>query len=559
MSKSEKDILDDILAEYDIGGRSKEKPDEKELEKSLFGDEEEYEEDGANSGAEEYEEYGAESTEEYEEEDVKEYTGSSEDYEEYEDEDEEPIKEYIPGGAGFTQAETESVTEPNPVNSPIEALLSDDIFGTDDPAAAYDDMGLFIPEMKDKMIDSVKEDSEEDDLDESKASARSIDDGDEDGGEYDDEEYDEEDEEYEEKRSRPRQKSSAGKLVFALIMVTLVISAAIMSAAAVIWASGEILGLDRSSTPVTIEIPENTTTAQIAQLLSANGIITNPKLFGIFSRIKGTDGTYQAGEHKLIPNMTYNDIIKELQKTIVVVERQTVTITFEEGIRLNDAAKLLEQNGVCEAKEFISAFNSAHFGFDFEAKLDFNSQKLYKMEGYFFPDTYEFYVDEEPMDVAKTVYRNFNSKITPDYYGRMEDIGLSLDEVITLASIVQREAGRTEDMKIVASVFLNRLNDPDTFPQLQSDPTSAYSREVVKPGLEVFSQAICDAYDTYKGEGLPPGAISNPGIDAIEAVLYPRNTVYYYFCSDTKTGRFYYAETLREHEENLVEAGIITN
>ena len=112
-------------------------------------------------------------------------------------------------------------------------------------------------------------------------------------------------------------------------------------------------------------------------------------------------------------------------------------------------------------------------------------------------------------------------------------------------------------MKKVASVFYNRLNNPDEYPLLQSDPTTNYVEDIIMPNIEVRSKKIFEAYDTYQGAGLPPGPICNPGLDAINAVLYPAETDYYYFCSNLETGEFYYAETLEQHEQNLVEAGLV--
>ncbi|MCM1579537.1 MAG: endolytic transglycosylase MltG, partial [Ruminococcus sp.] len=252
---------------------------------------------------------------------------------------------------------------------------------------------------------------------------------------------------------------------------------------------------------------------------------------------------------------TYGDLIEELQQE-ALNPREFVTLTFPEGIRLDDAAAKLEEAGVCKADEFIRTINSAEFGFNFESRVKSSAKKYYKMEGYFFPDTYEFYLEEDPLNVVKKVFRNFDYRVTPDYYGRMEDMDMTLEEVMTLASIVQKEASKPRDMKMVASVFHNRLNDPETFPLLQSDPTSGYARDVVAAGLEVYSQSICDAYDTYKGSGLPPGPICSPGLDAIEAVLYPGESDYYFFCSNLDTGEFYFAETLAQHERNLVTAGL---
>lgn len=357
----------------------------------------------------------------------------------------------------------------------------------------------------------------------------------------------------EKRKTKKRKKKTHGRLVFALVMVTLVISVAVVGALGFITLGSEVLGLNRSNSEFSVEIPQNSGTEAIANILQQEGIIDNPTLFRIVSKLKGADGTYIAGSHKLSPNMTYSDIIKTLQEE-AINPREFVNITFPEGIRLVDAAAKLEEAGVCSAEEFIRVFNSKTFGFDFEEKVLVSPKKLYKMEGYFFPDTYQFYLEEDPVNVAKKVCKNFEYKITPDLYGRMDDMGMTLEETLTLASIVQREAGDTYNMKMVASVFHNRLNDPDTFPLLQSDPTTNYVEEVVIPNLEIYSESICEAYDTYRGGGLPPGPICSPGLDAIEAVLYPRETNYYYFCSDLETGEFFYAETLEEHEANLVAA-----
>ncbi len=360
----------------------------------------------------------------------------------------------------------------------------------------------------------------------------------------------------EKRKKEKRKKKTHGRLAFALIMVTLVISVAVLGAVAAITISKEILGIGRSETEFSVDIPENSGTEAIADILQREGIIEQPVLFRIVSKLKGADGTYIAGSHKLNPNMTYGDIIEVLQEE-AINPRELVNITFPEGIRLIDAAKKLEENGVCGADEFIRVFNSTVFGFDFENHVKASAKKFYKMEGYFFPDTYQFYLDEDPKNVAKKVCRNFEYKVTPDMYGRMEDLGLTLDETITLASIVQAEASDPYDMKLVASVFHNRLNNPDTFPLLQSDPTSNYAEEVIAENLEVYSQTMCDSYNTYVSGGLPPGAICNPGLDAINAVLYPRETDYYFFCSDLSTGEFFFAETLGEHEANLVKAHLV--
>lgn len=379
---------------------------------------------------------------------------------------------------------------------------------------------------------------------------------------YNYEEDAEEEEEYEEappnryKEKKRRKKRGHGHLIFGLLLSAIIISVSILAAVFILKWAKELLGIDKPEREVVLDIPMGSGTADIAEILYNEGIITDVNLFRLFSKFKGADGTYIAGSHILSPKMNYNQIIEVLQEEIEE-QRETADIVFPEGITLYEAAQKLEEKNVCNAAEFIEVFNSSKFGFDFEEKVKVSSMKFYKMEGYFFPDTYQFYVEEDPRIVAKKIYRNFEARITPDLYGRMKDLDMELEEVLTLASIVQAEAANTRDMKKVASVFYNRLNNPDEYPLLQSDPTTNYVEDIIMPNIEVRSKKIFEAYDTYQGAGLPPGPICNPGLDAINAVLYPAETDYYYFCSNLETGEFYYAETLAKHEQNLVEAGLV--
>lgn len=365
-----------------------------------------------------------------------------------------------------------------------------------------------------------------------------------------------------EEDDRPKKKKKrggAGALVFGIAMTTMIVSAALLSATFILSISKELLGIDKSKDEIIIEIPHDSGTQAIADLLYNEGIITNVSLFRFFSRIRGGDGTYMSGIHAFTPNMSYGDLVEELQRNPDEEnsERESVDVTFPEGMTLLAAASRLEENGVCNAQDFMSAFNSSEFGFYFEDNIENNALKFYRMEGYLFPDTYSFYIGEDPKMAARKIYKNFNDKITPDIYGRMEDMGLDLEELLTFASIVQSESARIGDMKAVAGIFWNRLNAPDEFPLLQSDPTTKYVTNVIKPNIEVDSEVIFKAYDTYQGVGLPPGPICNPGLDAINAVLYPSESEYYYFCNNLETGEFFFARTLEEHEDNLFLAGLV--
>lgn len=378
------------------------------------------------------------------------------------------------------------------------------------------------------------------------------------------EEYEEEyidDEEEEEEIIRPvkkkkRKKRGHGRIIFGLLFSVIVISISILAAAVILKCAKEFLGIGKSDIEIVVDIPMNSSTLDIAEQLYSEGIIADTSLFRLYSKLKGADGTFIAGTHKISPKMDYETLIETLQEE-AENQRETADVVFPEGITLIEAAARLEEKGVCNAEEFIDVFNSSEFGFDFEENIKVSAMKFYKMEGYLFPDTYQFYLEEDPRIVAKKIYKNFEARITPDLYGRMEDLDMELEEVLTLASIVQAEAANTRDMKKVASVFYNRLDNPNEYPLLQSDPTTNYVEEVIIPYSEVQTEKINIAYDTYKGAGLTPGPICNPGLDAINAVLYPEETDYFYFCSNLETGEFFYAVTLEEHEQNLVTAGLV--
>jgi len=223
-------------------------------------------------------------------------------------------------------------------------------------------------------------------------------------------------------------------------------------------------------------------------------------------------------------------------------------------------AQRLEENVVCSAKDFIDAINTSDFGYEFEQEFTRNRLRFHRMEGYAFPDTYFFFKDDNPVNVAKKLVQNFDSRVNEDLRARMKELGYTMEETIIIASIVQQESGKPEEMSRIASVYANRLKNPGAYPNLQADPTRNYAEELALQ-MNVVNQEILDAYNTYEGAGLPPGPICNPGLDAIKATLYPEETEYFYFCtnlgSSLETRQYYYATTLEEHEQNLRAAGLV--
>lgn len=360
-------------------------------------------------------------------------------------------------------------------------------------------------------------------------------------------------EEPEKKQRRRRKKVKKNNSIFTGALITvIVVSVSFILAFGCIQLGVEYMGLTRSDETISFEIPEGTTSETAADLLYQKGIIGNPSLFRTVMKLSGKTDVV-SGSITLSPNMTYPSIIAELVRSRKVYE--TVTVTFTEGMSLYKAAKLLEQKNVCNASDFLSAFNESS-GFDFEQQLSLTPQTLYKMEGFCFPDTYEFYIEDEPENVVNKIKTNFASKMDDSIMKLVEKSGMSLYDVVTLASIVQAEASTEEDMKLVASVFLNRLAAPSDYPNLESDATYFYVTNTIASALGNTSVSSYEGlYNTYTCFGLPIGPIGNPGMQAILAVLEPAQSDFYFFVTDSATGQFYYAQTYEEHQENCKKAG----
>ncbi len=352
------------------------------------------------------------------------------------------------------------------------------------------------------------------------------------------------------KKRRKRNYTAYGGIVIA----TLVLCVSILLSLFIIVVGRDVLGIESSGVEFTIYVPSGSTTNDIAQQLYDEGVIQYKDVFKLISKVKGADGSMYPGDLNVAYNMSYSDIIDSLMESREA--KQTATVTFPEGITLLSAGRLLEENNICTADEFIYTFNSTAFGFEFEKYVSSSSLKLYKYEGYLFPDTYEFYVGDSAYNVVKKIKTRTNEILNADVIKLAVERGFTIDQVVTLASIVQREAGSIEQMVTIASVFENRLARPDEFPKLQSDTTYSYIDDVIKQVMTVEYQDMYDAYDTYTCVGLPIGAICNPGKDAIDAVLNPDDTGYYYFCSNLETKETFFAVTNEEHEENKKKAGL---
>lgn len=367
----------------------------------------------------------------------------------------------------------------------------------------------------------------------------------------------ENDKEYQSIRSYHKEESKK-QHKFLRFLLHLLIALCILAGAAglgyvILEGITDILGIHQPDQEIIVEIPRGSSLTDIANILEERGVVRSGKLFKGFDPYANVNGDYQFGTFVLNTKMSYEEIMIELKQYNIA--KESVRITFPEGSNLFDIAKLLEKNGVCKADDFLSAINETNFGYSYMDKISDKEMKYFKMEGYAFPDTYDFYLEDNPVSVAQRFLNNLDKKFTSDMYARLEELDISFEDFMTLASIVQAEAMTKEQMENVASVYWNRLNHSSEFPKLQADPTRVYGR-ALKADMQIINRDLLAAYDTYESEGLPPGPICNPGLDAIMATLYPAETNYYYFCSDLKTGECYYAETLEQHNKNLRICGL---
>ena len=357
------------------------------------------------------------------------------------------------------------------------------------------------------------------------------------------------------KKKKKKKKSRFNGTIFGgIIIVAIILTVSLLLAVTGIRIGMEFYGIGKSESDIRFNIPEGSNNDRIADILIENGVIQNKTLFKIALKLQH-DPTLYPGDITLQPSNGYTDIIEKLS-----VQRESyksVTVTFTEGENLLSIASKLEEAGVCPAEDFIFQFNRDQ-GFVFEKQIDTAADTFYSREGFFYPDTYEFYVDDSAENVSRKVKEAFEKQYTTSIEPKLASTKLDFMQIMTLASIVQLESASVEEMPNVASVFINRLNDPDTYPMLQSDTTTNYIKNVIttQADTEASLTHYTESYDTYTCKGLPAGPICNPGIDAIKAVIDPAKTNYYYFCNNLTTKQTFYAETLEEHEANLKKAGL---
>jgi UPF0755 protein len=298
-------------------------------------------------------------------------------------------------------------------------------------------------------------------------------------------------------------------------------------------------------TPVTFVVEPGESAATIAARLEELGLVTDGELFRMFIRHHEIDVNLEAGEYVLRPNMTMAEIAETLQHARI----EEVTVTIPEGWRAEQVAQMLAQENIVDGDEFMALVRGGKFDYSLLRERPEESS----LEGFLFPETYRIPAQAEAKDLIERMLSTLEDRFTPEMRQLAAERGMTIYEVITLASIVEREAVVAEERPLIAGVFLNRLEQGM---YLRADPTVQYAKgydattgQWWAPVTPEDWEAVDSPYSTYLYPGLPPGPICSPGLSAIQAVLAPTDTEYLFFLAKGD-GSHAFATTYEEHLQN---------
>ncbi|NLM50790.1 MAG: endolytic transglycosylase MltG [Clostridiaceae bacterium] len=294
---------------------------------------------------------------------------------------------------------------------------------------------------------------------------------------------------------------------------------------------------------VTLTIPEGASLATISRILKENGVIRSERAFLFAAKLEKAYQNMKSGTHTLTKDMPYDKIFEVLSNS-AQDNGETVKVTIPEGFELRQIADRLEEKGLINKEVFYDVMENEEFDFFVDIPRREN-----RFEGYLFPETYIFKKDAGEKYIIQTMLSQFEKVFNEEYRKRAQELGMTVDQVVTLASIIEREALGDEDRDLISSVFHNRLKvkSPEYLQYLQSCATIQYILKERKPVISVADTIIDSPYNTYMYKGLPIGPISSPGEKAIRAALYPAQSDYYFFKLN-QDNKHVFSKTYQEHQ-----------
>ena len=348
------------------------------------------------------------------------------------------------------------------------------------------------------------------------------------------------------KRRRSRRHKNSG-CAGTMVYVIAVVGASLVISLAAIFTANDVFAFVKDNAMQQFYVSENTKLADLAKDLDKQGIINYGTVFKAYLAVKGDSADdVLAGEYQLNPSMDYGQIIDKLTNSS---SSDTLQITIPEGYSVAQVRQLLLDNHVCTADALDKVLNQYPFKHDF--LQDEKPVEEGWLEGYLFPDTYEIYKGNgSVVDTVNKMLNNFASRYGSEITDGANELGRSMHDIVTVASLVEREAQRDDERARIAGVIYNRLNNSSEFPYLQVDASVLYGLGRTSGKLTDEDLKSDSPYNLYTTEGLPPGPICNPGYASLYAASHPESHDYYYYAA-MPDGSHLFASSYEEHQRNI--------
>lgn len=348
------------------------------------------------------------------------------------------------------------------------------------------------------------------------------------------------------KRRRSRRHKNSG-CAGTMVYVIAVVGASLVISLAAIFTANDVFAFVKDNAMQQFYVSENTKLADLAKDLDKQGIINYGTVFKAYLAVKGDSADdVLAGEYQLNPSMDYGQIIDKLTNSS---SSDTLQITIPEGYSVAQVRQLLLDNHVCTADALDKVLNQYPFKHDF--LQDEKPVEEGWLEGYLFPDTYEIYKGNvSVVDTVNKMLNNFASRYGSEITDGANELGRSMHDIVTVASLVEREAQRDDERARIAGVIYNRLNNSSEFPYLQVDASVLYGLGRTSGKLTDEDLKSDSPYNLYTAEGLPPGPICNPGYASLYAASHPESHDYYYYVA-MPDGSHLFASSYEEHQRNI--------
>jgi UPF0755 protein len=355
--------------------------------------------------------------------------------------------------------------------------------------------------------------------------------------------------------------STVSAVIKALVYIIAILAVSVAIAVFAISCANDIFAFVKEEKTVEVVIPEYVTTEELSEILGEAGAINYPWLFRFYCSLKDVDSSpaynFVAGTYTVATNMNYDTLM------LSFVERTTLTtvrLTLPEGSTLDEMIAVFEANGCSTREKFLECLETYDFAAEYDFLKDVDvTDRYYLLEGYLYPDTYDFYTGRSPEYYLCRLLDQFEKVCRQSGFFKMaEESEYTFDELMTIASIIEKEAYHQNDFDIVSSVIHNRLANGEVYPYLECDSTIVYALSCIagKRVTEITGEdlKLDNPYNSYLKAGLTPGPICSPSFNSIACAFEPAKTeeTYYYFVSD-KNGVMYYATNLKDHEKNIAE------